>query len=73
MAAVTLGEVVICTIIPSHPMLRHEYHHVKQYQVLGPFFLPAYLLGMVVGVVKGHWHRHNPLEQAAIKAAQGEK
>ncbi len=41
--AITLGRVIL-SATPLTPSLRmHEEHHVRQYEVLGPFFIPLYL------------------------------
>jgi type II secretory pathway component PulF len=58
-------------VFDRHPrgltrLLAHEAHHVRQYQVWGPLFIPVYLLlGMVYG------YRRHPMEIAAQRAASG--
>lgn len=42
----------------------HERHHVRQYQRLGPFFIPTYI---TVWVFTRYWA--HPMEEAARKAA----
>jgi hypothetical protein len=46
------------------PLLTHERHHVRQYMVWGPLFIPAYL---VLAVPFGY--RRHPFERAARRAA----
>src|ERR1700694_1297128 len=42
--AITFGRVVVSGIPLTPRLLMHESHHARQYEVLGPFFLPIYLL-----------------------------
>ncbi len=70
-AAMTLGHVVLgrdeeCLAWSR----RHERVHVRQYELLGPLFLPAYLLASLVAVVRGgHYYRDNAFERAAFRVA----
>ena len=41
--AITFGRVVISAVPITPRLLAHESHHARQYEVLGPFFLPVYL------------------------------
>lgn len=41
--AITFGRVVISAVVITPRLLVHESHHARQYEVLGPFFLPVYL------------------------------
>ena len=41
--AITFGRVVISASAVTPRLLVHESHHARQYEVLGPFFLPVYL------------------------------
>ncbi len=41
--AITFGRVVISTTSLGEQTRMHEEHHARQYEVLGPFFLPIYL------------------------------
>ena len=41
--AITFGRVVISSVPITPSLLVHESHHARQYEVLGPFFLPVYL------------------------------
>lgn len=63
--AITFGRVVVSVgeITPEQHM--HEEHHARQYEVLGPLFIPIYL-----------WHHarrgylQNPLEREATTCAR---
>ncbi len=63
--AITFGRVVVSTVPLTARLLAHEEHHVRQYEVLGPFFIPAYL-----------WHQarrgygENPFEREAEDCAR---
>lgn len=52
--AITLGHVVIgqCDAV-LNCLWTHELEHVRQYEVWGIFFLPAYLVSGLVQIVKG--------------------
>jgi hypothetical protein len=63
-AAMTLGFVVLSTEPVEGPLLAHERTHVRQSMVLGPFFVPAYLL---LAIAFGY--RRHPMERAARRAA----
>ena len=41
--AITFGRVVTSAIPITPQLLAHESHHARQYEVLGPWFLPVYL------------------------------
>ena len=41
--AITFGRVVVSATPITPRLLVHEGHHSRQYEVLGPFFLPVYL------------------------------
>ena len=56
-AAITLGHVVITGREPTEALLRHERHHVDQYERLGLSFLPLYLL-----LYRRHGYAGHPLE-----------
>ena len=45
-------------------LLVHEIHHIRQYEVLGPFFLPIY-----VWLHVRHGYAGNPLETEAEACA----
>jgi hypothetical protein len=59
-SAFTVGECVLYAVPPNPNLRTHEFRHVLQYRVLGPFFLPVYfvLLGLY-GYVR------HPLERDA--------
>ena len=63
--AMTLGFVIVSARPLEGRLLAHERHHVRQYLVWGPFFLPVYLL---LALLYGY-HRH-PMEVAAVRAAE---
>jgi hypothetical protein len=62
--AITFGRVVVSAIPLTPELLVHESHHVRQYEVLGPFYIPIYLfLQARYGYLK------NPLELEAAACA----
>lgn len=63
--AITIGTVTICAGWPSSTLLDHEARHRRQARILGPFYVPAYILGCVVGWMRGDWYERNPLEEDA--------
>jgi hypothetical protein len=62
--AITFGRVVISATPITPRLLVHESHHTRQYEVLGPFFLPVYLY---LHATRGY--AANPLEQEADACA----
>jgi hypothetical protein len=62
--AITLGRVMVSTTPVTPRLLVHEGHHVRQYEVLGPFFLPVYLW-----LHARHGYAANPLELEAEACA----
>ncbi len=62
--AITFGRVVISAGPLTPRLLMHESHHARQYEVLGPFFLPIYLF---LHARRGYWA--NPLEREAEACA----
>src|SRR6267378_620445 len=62
--AITFGRVVVSAIPLTPRLLVHESHHSRQYEVLGPFFLPTYLL-----LHARHGYAANPLEREAEACA----
>jgi hypothetical protein len=66
-AAMTLGHVVLGRDQPCLASTRsHERVHVRQCEIWGPLFLPAYLLAGLIAVARGgHMHRDNWFEQHA--------
>jgi hypothetical protein len=69
MVAMTLGEVVLYRAGGmTKSTITHEFRHVRQYQLLGPFFLPVYGMASVWSRLRhGSWYKHNPLEEDARK------
>lgn len=65
--AVTLGHVVLARHDAALETWReHERRHVRQYEWLGPLFLPAYFgLAFYTALRGRHPYRDHPLEQAA--------
>jgi hypothetical protein len=59
-SAITFGRVVISAVAVTPQLLMHESHHARQYEVLGPFFLPTYLM---LHAMRGY--AANPLEREA--------
>jgi hypothetical protein len=64
--AITFGRVVTSAVEVTPRLLVHESHHARQYEVLGPFFLPVYLL---LHARRGYWA--NPLEHEAEACGSG--
>jgi len=66
-AAMTLGHVVIARDAASLESTRtHERVHVRQCEVWGPLFVPAYLVASLLAVARGgHVYRDNPFEVEA--------
>lgn len=62
--AITFGRVVVSAIPVTADLLMHESHHARQYEVLGPFYLPVYLW-----LHRQHGYAANPLEQEAAACA----
>lgn len=63
--AITIGTVTICAGWPSSTLLDHEARHQRQARILGPFYVPVYLIGCLVGALRGDWYEKNPLEEDA--------
>ena len=59
-AAITYGHVVLSAVPLDGRLLTHELHHVRQYERLGPLYIPVYVL---VWVFMGY--RRHPFERAA--------
>jgi hypothetical protein len=62
--AMTVGFVILSATPVEGRLLAHERHHVLQYMVWGPLFIPVYFL---LAVPFGY--RRHPMERAAILAA----
>ncbi len=64
--AMTLGQVVLSVDELDDATLRHELVHVRQFETLGVFFLPAYLLASAWAALRGrHFYRDNYFEVEA--------
>jgi hypothetical protein len=59
-SAITYGHVVLANRKVEGRLLVHELHHVRQYERLGPFYIPLYVL---IWVFTGY--RSHPFERAA--------
>lgn len=64
--AMTVGFVILSARLLEGRLLAHERHHVRQYLVWGPLFIPAYLL-----LALRYGYRRHPMELAAVRAAGG--
>ena len=66
-SAMTLGHVVIARDARALEVTRpHERVHVRQYEVWGPFFVPAYLLAGLWALIQGgHPYVDNRFEREA--------
>ncbi len=62
--AITFGRVVISAMPLTARLLVHESHHSRQYEILGPFYLPVYLW-----LHTRHGYPANPLELEAEACA----
>ena len=66
--AITFGRVIVSAAPITPHLLVHESHHSRQYEVLGPFFIPIYLW-----LQARHGYAANPLElEAEACASQAE-
>jgi hypothetical protein len=72
--AMTLGHVVLGRDKQSLVLWRkHERAHVRQYEVWGPAFVPAYLAAAVWGFVTGAGAYHgNRFEREAMRNERGD-
>ena len=61
--AVTFGHVVLSAVPLRGPLRRHELEHVRQYERLGPAYIPVY-----VGLWLVRGYRRHPFELAALRA-----
>ena len=70
-AAMTLGHVVIgCSAHALEATRAHERVHVRQYEVWGPFFIPAYFIAGLYELARGrHPYFDNRFEREASAAA----
>jgi len=72
-AAVTFGHVVFARDRRSLALTRrHERVHVRQCEIWGPAFMPAYLIAALWGLVAGEGaYRGNYFEREAVRHAGG--
>lgn len=66
--AMTIGYVVVSGRPLTPVLLAHEQHHIRQYRVWGPLFIPVYLL-----LALRYGYRRHPFEVAARRAAGEEE
>lgn len=59
-AAITFGHVVLADRSVQGRLLVHELHHVRQYERLGPLYIPLYVTIWMFTGYRGH-----PFEEAA--------
>ena len=64
--AITFGRVITSAVPITPGLLAHESHHCRQYEILGPWFVPVYLF-----LQARYGYAANPLEREA--AACGER
>lgn len=62
--AMTVGFVIVSATPLTGRLSMHERHHVKQYSVLGPLFIPVYL-----GLAIPYGYKRHPMEIRAMRAA----
>jgi len=68
--AMTFGRVVLARSPLSDRVVRHEAEHVRQWALLGPLFLPAYLCAGVIARLRGaDSYAGNAFERAAVDAS----
>lgn len=69
--AITLGHVIAARDARSMTRYRvHELGHVRQAEILGPFFLPAYFASAVAARLRGgHFYHDNWFERDAERRA----
>jgi hypothetical protein len=70
-SAITFGHVVLSAGPASRALMAHELVHVRQYERLGPLFLPAYLLASAWAWLKGgRAYADNAFERRARSGAE---
>jgi hypothetical protein len=67
-SAMTLGHVILGLDAATLDLARtHEHVHIRQCERWGPLFIPAYLLGSLIALMRGgHAYRDNPFEKEAF-------
>lgn len=70
--AITFGHVIIYRSRTLREAIRkHELIHVRQYERLGPLFIPAYLAASLVALLRGKDpYRDNVFEREAFAASE---
>jgi hypothetical protein len=63
-SAMTIGFVIVSAVPVQGRLQLHESHHIRQYMVWGPLFIPVYF---AIGIRSGY--RGHPWERAARRAA----
>lgn len=73
-AAITFGHVILAPSGRELDALRaHEHVHVRQYEALGPLFLPAYAAASVLALMRGgHAYADNAFERHARRACKAD-
>jgi hypothetical protein len=67
----TLGHVVLCVDDMDDHTWAHELVHVRQYERLGPLFLPAYALASLYALCTGRSAYHDNRYERAARNEQG--
>lgn len=69
-SAITLGHVILgVSAAELRRVRRHEHVHVRQAEMWGPFFLPAYVLASLWQWLRGRrMYLDNPFERQAYRA-----
>ena len=62
--AMTVGFVILSARPVTGRLLAHEQHHIRQYEVWGPLFIPVYLVLSI-----GYGYRRHPMEIRAQRAS----
>ena len=60
--AFTLGDIVLWGVPQDSDIYQHELGHTHQYRLMGPYFLPEYGIGAIIGGGLGDAHDGNPYE-----------
>jgi hypothetical protein len=62
--AMTVGFVIVSAAPVTGQLAVHERHHIKQYCVLGPLFIPVYF-----ALAIPYGYKRHPMELSAMRAA----
>ena len=63
-SAMTVGFVILSAVPVEGRLLAHERHHIRQFMIWGPLFIPVY-----VALAIPYGYRRHPMERAARRAA----